>query len=136
MFTKRIFFATLLIFFNNACKKENNKSPELIQANKIHLESMRIHKNVETEITEKKQNAITSKNLALVQKLDSLNIILDFWEEGIVEVPGFEHKHHHEKGEHHEHKAEIKMTDESMLEYQKNSKQAIEELQKEINDQF
>ncbi|MEO6687444.1 MAG: hypothetical protein ABIN24_15835 [Dyadobacter sp.] len=133
---RKILLVTLLIFILSACKKSNNKSPELIQAYEMHLESMRIHENMETELIEKKQNAINNKDVSAITKLDSLSTILELWEEGIIEVPGFEHEHHHEKGEHHEHKTEIQMTDESMFEYQKKSQQAIEELQKEINNQF
>lgn len=129
----------VLVFFSmltTACGKNMGKSEELIKANKIHLESMHIHENIEENLEEKKQEALESKNSILIHKLDSLGDILELWEEGVVEVPGFEHEHHHEKGEHHEHKAAIQMTDESMLEYQKNSKQAIEELLEEIKTKF
>ncbi|GLU50894.1 hypothetical protein Dfri01_03550 [Dyadobacter frigoris] len=131
---KNILLATLLIIIICACQKTNYKGPELILANEIHLESIRIHENIETEITEKKQKAIINKDLVRVQKLDSLSAILELWEDGVVEVPGFGHEH--QQGEHHEHKLAVQMTDESMLEYQKNSKQAIEELQQEIKNKF
>ncbi|TKT93887.1 hypothetical protein [Dyadobacter frigoris] len=131
---KNILLATLLIIIICACQKTNYKGPELILANEIHLESIRIHENIETEITEKKQKALINKDLVRVQKLDSLSAILELWEDGVVEVPGFGHEHH--QGEHHEHKLAVQMTDESMLEYQKNSKQAIEELQQEIKNKF
>lgn len=131
---RKIYLAILLIFIIHACKKTNDKSPELIQANELHLKSIRIHENIETELIEKKLKAINDKDVTRIKKLDSLSFILELWEEGIEEVPGFEHEHHH--GEHHEHKETVQMTDESMLENQKKSKEAIEELQKEINDQF
>jgi len=119
-----------------ACGNKKNQSEGLIKANEIHLESMHIHESIEEDLESKKQKAIKSKDLVSIHKLDSLGKILELWEQGVVEVPGFEHEHHHEKGEHHEHKAAVQMTDESMLEYQKNSKQAIEELQEEIKTKF
>jgi hypothetical protein len=136
MYTLKISLAILFIILISSCNHSNSKSPELIEANEMHLESMRIHENIESQIIEQKKQATKKEDFSKVKKLDSLSVILELWEAGIVEVPGFEHEHHHGKGEHQEHKAELKMTDESMLEYQKNSKQAIEELQKEISDQF
>ena len=127
-----IFFSILTI----ACGKNKDKSKELIRANEIHLASMQIHENIEEDLEAKKQEATKNKDSVSIYKLDSLGKILELWEEGVVEVPGFEHEHHHEKGELHEHKTGVQMTDESMLEYQKSSKQAIEELQKEIKSKF
>ncbi len=127
-----IFFSILTI----ACGKNKDKSDELIKANEIHLKSMKIHKNMEEYLKAKKREAIKNNNSIAINKLDSISKILELWEEGIIEVPGFPHEHHHEKGEHHEHKAAPQMTDASMLEYQENSKQAIEQLQKEIKDKF
>ena len=113
-----------------SCSNEKAKSEALIEANKVHLESVKIHESVEKEIAEKNKRATESNDSSLLLKLDSVHHLVELWEDSIVEVPGFEHEHHHGKGEHHhEHKAVPQMTDESMLEYQQNTKMAIQELQ-------
>jgi len=121
------------LFLLNSCSNERTKSEALIEANKVHLESVALHERVEKEIEEKKKSAAANNDLLL--KLDSLHNLVELWEEGIIEVPGFEHEHHHGGGEHHhEHKPVQQMTDESMLEYQRNTKAAIEELQKDLKE--
>jgi len=123
------------LFLLNSCSDEKTKSKALIEANKLHLESVAIHEIVEKEIEEKKKSATANNTSGILLKLDSLHNLVELWEEGIVEVPGFEHEHHHGKGEHHhEHKPVPQMTDESMLEYQRNTKVAIEELQKDLKE--
>lgn len=122
----------VLIFVLTACSKDKAKSDALIEANKVHLESVAMHENVENGIHLLKQRAETKQDSTRLQKLDSLQDLMELWEEGMIEVPGFEHEHHHEKGEHHEHKPAPQMTDASMLEYQLNAKAAIEALQKDL----
>jgi len=123
------------LFLLNSCSDEKTKSKALIEANKVHLESVAVHESVEKEIEEKKKSAAANNTSGILLKLDSLHNLVELWEEGIIEVPGFEHEHHHGKGEHHnEHKPVPQMTDESMLEYQRNTKVAIEELQKDLKE--
>lgn len=124
----------VLIFVLTACSKDKAKSDALIEANKVHLESVAMHENVENGIHLLKQRAETKQDSTRLQKLDSLQDLMELWEEGMIEVPGFEHEHHHEKGEHHEHKPAPQMTDASMLEYQLNAKAAIEALQKDLKN--
>lgn len=115
-----------------SCSKNNENNDKLMTANTLHLESMAIKENIEAALQEKKATAIKAGDSICIQKLDSAGKLLEMWEEGVVEVPGFEHAHHHEAGESHEHKPAPQMTDESMLDYQKNSKEAIVELENEI----
>ncbi|MCE7040339.1 hypothetical protein [Dyadobacter sp. CY312] len=116
----------LLSFFAmlQACSGNSEKSELLAEANQLHLESVEIHENLE-----KKLNLMLAKekDLSRLKTLDSLHNLIELWETGLVEVPGFEHAHSH--GAHHEHKAAPAMTEESMLEYQKNGKEAIQELE-------
>ena len=119
----------------NSCSNEKTKSEALIEANKVHLESVAILESVEKELDEKKKLAKTNNNQTIKLKLDSLYKLVELWEEGVLEVPGFEHEHHHGDGEHHHgHKPVPQMTDESMLEYQHNAKAAIKELQKDLTE--
>lgn len=124
----------VLIFVLTACSKDKTKSDALIEANKVHLESVAMHENVENGIHLLKKRAETKQDSTRLQKLDSLQDVVELWEEGMIEVPGFEHEHHHEQGEHHEHKPAPQMTDASMLEYQLNAKAAIEALQKDLKN--
>ena len=130
MIKKYVIPGAFFLFMLTSCSNEKAKSEALIEANKVHLESVKIHESVEKEIAEKNKRATESNDSSLLLKLDSVHHLVELWEDGIVEVPGFEHEHHHGKGEHHhEHKAVPQMTDESMLEYQQNTKMAIQELQ-------
>lgn len=117
------FFAML-----QACSGNSEKSEPLVQANQLHLESVVIHENLE-----KKLNLMLAKEKdpSRLKTLDSLHNLIELWETGLIEVPGFEHNHEH--GAHHEHKAAQAMTEESMLEYQKNGKEAIRDLEAALN---
>lgn len=134
MIKKFVIPAALALFLLNSCASDKTKSEALTEANKVHLESVAIHERIEKEIDKKKKVAVTNGDSALILKLDSLHKLVELWEEGIIEVPGFDHEHHHEGRAHrHEHKAAPQMTDESMLDYQRSTKAAIEQLQKDLN---
>ncbi|MCF2445957.1 hypothetical protein L0657_18505 [Dyadobacter sp. CY345] len=134
MIKKFVIPGALSLFLLNSCSSDKTKSEALTEANKVHLESVAIHDSFEKEIDEKKRSAVAVGDSVLIFKLDSLHNLVELWEEGIIEVPDFEHEHHHEDGaHHHEHKSAPQMTDESMLDYQRNTKAAIEELQKDLN---
>lgn len=115
------FFALL-----QACSGKSRKSELLLQANQLHLESVEIHENLEKKLS---LMLAKEKDPSRLKTVDSLHNLIELWETGLIEVPGFEHEHHHEHGAHHEHKAAQAMTEESMLEYQKNGKEAIRELE-------
>lgn len=135
MIKKYVVYSPLCLALLVSCSPEKTKSEVLIEANKVHLESVAIHEKVEQAIETRKKTAVADKDSRMLLKLDSLNNLVELWEEGIVEVPGFEHEHKHENGGgHHEHKTAPQMTDESMLEYQRNTKVAIEELQNDLNN--
>lgn len=134
MIKKYFFPALALTFILTACSNDKAKSDKLIEANKVHLESVAILENVESGLHVMKKLAETKQDSLRLHKLDSLENLLELWEEGVVEVPGFEHEHHHEKGGHHEHQPTPQMTDESMLEYQLNAKEAIESLQRDLKN--
>jgi hypothetical protein len=114
------------VFF--ACSPEKKKNDILIQANHLHIESVAIHAEVTKELAAIKLATPGAKS---EKALDSLNRLLKIWEQSLVEVPGFEHDH---EGHDHHHNAAPKMTDQSMLEYQQNTKDAIEDLSKALKD--
>jgi hypothetical protein len=120
------FFALL-----QACSGNSEKSELLLQANQLHLESVEIHENLEKKLS---LMLAKEKDPLRLKTLDSLHNLIELWETGLVEVPGFEHEHSHEHGAHHEHKTAPAMTEESMLEYQKNGKEAILDLESALHN--
>lgn len=111
-----------------ACTGEEKKSPQLIEANRLHLEAIKISKELESKLESLSSGAGSD---ARKSQIDSLKNLIEMWEENVVEVPGFAHEHDHGHGAH-EHKSAPPMTDESMLDYQRQSRAAIDELKEAI----
>ncbi|SDG37732.1 hypothetical protein SAMN04487996_11830 [Dyadobacter soli] len=111
-----------------SCSKKSEKSPQLIEANRLHLEAIEISKQLETRL-----DSLSPKAAGDVEKsrIDSLRSLIETWEENVIEVPGFPHAHDHAHGAH-SHKSAPPMTDESMLDYQRQSREAIIELKEAI----
>lgn len=118
----------VLAFMTLSCSREREKSPELIEANRLHLEAMKI-----SERLEQKLESLSGETKDDVEKsqIDSLKNLIEVWEENVIEVPGFAHAHDHAHGAH-SHKSAPPMTDESMLDYQRQSREAINELKEAI----
>ena len=111
-----------------SCSPGHEKSPELIEANRLHLEAMKISEDLEQKLDSLLPLA---KDDVEKSRIDSLKNLIEVWEENVIEVPGFAHAHDHEHGAH-SHKPALPMTDESMLNYQRQSKEAILEIQQAI----
>jgi hypothetical protein len=111
-----------------SCSRGNEKSPELIEANRLHLEAMKISEQLEQNL-----QSLSAKAKDDVEKseIDSLKNLIEVWEENVIEVPGFAHAHDHAHGAH-SHKSAPPMTDGSMLDYQRQSREAIIELKEAI----
>ena len=125
---KTIIYA-LPLAFAFSCGRSDQKSQLLIQANQLHLESIRIAGKLEKSLDSLAQHASANEKI----RLDSLAHLVELWEESVIEVPGFEHAHEHTEG--HEHKPAPQMTDESMLEYQRNAKEAIQSIRAQVEGQ-
>lgn len=126
---KKLFIIILVVFF--ACTKSPQDNPTLVEANKIHLEAIKIKEDIEGKIKVLDSLKNTINNPAIISKIDSSKKLLESWEESVIEIEGFVHEGH-EEHHHHHHKEASKMSDELMLEYQKNTKKAIIELNIEI----
>lgn len=111
-----------------SCSSGNEKSPELIEANRLHLEAMKISEHLEQKLD---SLLPLTKDDVEKSRIDSLKSLIEVWEENVIEVPGFAHAHDHAHGAH-EHKVAPPMTDGSMRDYQRQSKEAILELQQAI----
>nr|WP_295934699.1 hypothetical protein [uncultured Dyadobacter sp.] len=118
----------LSLLFNASCHSEREKSPELVEANPLHLEAIKIASELETKL---KRLATQPYPLTVKVQADSLQKLIELWERNVVEVPGFPHTHDHAHGAH-EHQSVPPMTDQSMLDYQQKSWEAIKELQRGI----
>ncbi len=117
------------VFFSCSPKKE--ASEVLVEANEVHKEAVEIYDEAHELYETVKRNAADKKDSAIVARLDSIHDLLHSWKDGLYEVPGFEHDHDHEgEGHDHDHKHTVapSMTDQSMLDYQKNAKEAIKEI--------
>ncbi|WP_342084631.1 hypothetical protein [Dyadobacter sp. OTU695] len=111
-----------------ACTGKEKKSPQLIEANRLHLEAIKISKELESKLESLSSHAGSD---ARKSQIDSLKNLIEMWEENMIEVPGFAHAHDHGHDAH-EHKSAPPMTEESMLDYQRQSKAAIDELKEAI----
>ena len=117
----------------SGCTRDTAPSVTLTEANRIHLKAIALHEMVEKKLEALKKKSQTDRNALLSSKTDSLQKLVELWELGVIEVPGFSHHHEHNPGKHHEHKPAPKMTDDSMLDYQKSAFWAIEEIAGEMD---
>lgn len=107
---------TLILFMG--C---TTQSVDLEQAQEVHLEAMEIAKVLRSDLTDMKSDSTQ------VVKADSLLNILNDWQAGVAEVPGFPHVH--EEGHSHNH---IQVRDSEQLNHQKQSLAAIKELKNSL----
>lgn len=112
-----------------ACSKSPQDNSTLVEANKIHLEAIKIQEEIEDKITTLDSLKNTINNPATILKIDSSKKLFEEWKESVLEVEGFEHEEHEH---HHHHKETPKMSDELMLDYQRNTQKAIIELNAEF----
>ena len=111
-----------------SCSSKKGPSELLEQANVVHLEAVGVYEEAHELFGKLKAEAEAQKDSLSIASLDSIHDVLHHWKDGLYEVPGFEHAHDHSDGHDHSHKPAPNMTDQSMLDYQKNAKQAIEEV--------
>jgi hypothetical protein len=112
-----------------ACSRQEKKNPQLIEANRLHLEAIEISKELESRL---ESLSLRPEGGAKKSQIDSLKNLIELWEKNVIEVPGFPHAHSHGGAHAHEHKSAPPMTDESMLDYQRQSREAIVELKEVI----
>lgn len=130
------FFAIVMM---SACSGKKGPGELLVQANDVHLQAVKTYDEVHELYGSLKKTALERQDSLAVVRLDSIHEVLHHWKDGLYEVPGFEHDHDHGHEGHshdHEHKAVPNMTDQSMLDYQLNAKEAIDEILAFLNDTF
>jgi hypothetical protein len=119
-----------LLFGAPGCRSDRQTSEVLIRANALHMEALATAEKVEHTLDSLRKSP---GNANMGSELDSLQKLLELWEEGMIEVPGFAHEHHHGS---HAHKPAPQMTEASMLEYQANAREAVLQLEKQLNEKF
>lgn len=114
-----------------SCTGKSNRKAIADKANAVHLEAIALYDEAHTLHDSLKQEAQVKMDSLLIGKLDSIHDVMHDWEKGLYEVPGYEHSHsdHDHK---HEHKSVPNMTNESMLDYQNNAKEAISEIKEAL----
>lgn len=125
--------AIAIILWISGCTRDTAPSETLAEANRIHLAAIELHEMVEQKLEELKKKSQTNQDVLLSSKADSLQKLVELWELGVIEVPGFSHNHEHKPGTYHEHKPAPQMTDDSMLDYQQRALSAIEEIAGEMD---
>ena len=100
---------------------EKEKPKELVEAFKLHEEAIKIRQQVGEKVDRLVAN--TDSLFVAVNKnsIDSIQTLLEAWDEQLVEVPGFEEEHDHEGHDHdhdHDHGEELKLTPKQHLEVQ------------------
>jgi hypothetical protein len=121
----KIFFVSIFGVLM-ACSGKQEPSELLKKANEIHVASVKLQEEIENDLDSLK------KLPELKQKADSLAEVLENWEVALIEIEGFEHEHKHVEHHHHKHSPAPDMSDEQMLEYQQNTKNAIVELRESV----
>jgi hypothetical protein len=103
---------------------------ELTEANKIHLGNAAI-----IEVLENKLDSLKKIGTNETQNKEIQNLMheLGELEENMVEVPGFDHEHHHE-GHTHSRETSINYTDDQILAIQKEVKSELFKIKAKIEN--
>lgn len=140
----------IILILSGCGKTGRSQNRSIKEAAKIHEEIMTRHDSIYSALNTEKERITTKIGTvtgnperekvynAMLRSIDKSFRILGTWEESVVGVPGYEHKH--EEGEHHHHhhhdhmKEDIvnEMSDKEILEIQKALKTRLDEVAKEI----
>lgn len=118
-----------------SCSSGQRPNEVLKEANQVHLEAVEIYSETHQLLEKMQEEAKAGADSLVAARLDSIHELLHNWKDGLYEVPGFEDSHNHGEEGHkhdHNHKAAPSMTDQSMLDYQKNARSAIDEIRKSL----
>lgn len=146
--TALLFGFTAIIYLSSSCGGQHNHGDNqlLQQAADIHTEAIKIEKELRPKLQSLVQQkntiniqgrALTEEETAFVNKVESIEASLKYWEENHVEVPGFEHghdhDHDHEGHDHsHDHGSKLEVAPQDMLLIQKEFRDSIVAIQKRV----
>lgn len=106
---KQLGLITLLLSII-ACSGESEEHKILHKASDIHVEALKIKKELEPDLEKLRQisnriqiqgRALSAEELRFTKSVAALESRLAYWEENHVEVPGFEHEGHDHSGHDH-----------------------------------
>ncbi len=84
-------FAALLA----GCNSGEKVDEDLQTAFKIHEEAVEVRKKIADQINTFKENTDSLFVESYKSDLDSIRLLLEAWDDQLVEVPGFDHEHDH-----------------------------------------
>jgi hypothetical protein len=120
----------LLIILNMvllmACSHKKNDTV-LAEAASVHEEAMQIFHDLEDLLKTLEQN-----DAIPAEALETIKSDLHEWEEGLVEVPGYEHNHDYADHRHHHHHKTPELSSEEMLQLQKEFRNSITTLLEQV----
>lgn len=87
------------LLFLLACHSHETH-PDLERAFAVHQQALQTHDSLKQELNVLQAQSLTSEEEKAWDRLQEASIQ---WEEGIFEVPGFDHEHSHGHHHHHDH---------------------------------
>jgi len=141
MSTYKLFIPILVIaILLSACGDKKETSEDLRQAFELHLEAIKTRQLTKEKLARLKAHTDTVFVKTYGQHLDSLDQLLEAWDENLIEVPGFEeehdhdhHDHDHDHDHHHHHNAQQDLTPKQHLEVQRHLLEEIKGISKKID---
>jgi hypothetical protein len=134
-------FLTFLFLSIFACGGESTEHKILHQASDIHLEALKIKKELEPNLEQLRQlnnsiqiqgRALTPEEIKFAKEVNALESRLSHWEENHVDVPGFEEEGHDHSGHDHDHAPAFQFPAGDMLIIQKEFKDSIVRIKEKV----
>lgn len=122
---------TLLIGCNNNKKSHS----DLQKAFEFHQEAIKIRQITDKDMSLLNGNKDSSFIKTYKRDLDSISILLNSWDEVLIEVPGFDEDHDHSGHDHdHDHDKLPELTAEQHLEVQQHLLKEIRRIAEKVNN--
>lgn len=133
---------------NDTTAKTDQKDQEILkEAAKIHNEAINIGLALAPQLEQFRQTknsiniqgrALTPVELKFVEKVDRLNASHNYWQQHLIEVPGFGHDHSHDHAGHdhsdhsHQHSSGPDLSADQMLQAQQDIRDSILMIQQQV----
>jgi len=144
---KSFIFLISLSAFLISCTggKKSVDDPILKEAFALHMEATEIEKKLSPLIDDLRNQkngiqiqgrALSEEEMKFMDTVNNIEKIFSTWTDYRVEVPGFEHGHNHDGHQHHagcNHKNDVQLTPQQMLEVQQESLKEIKDVKAKID---
>ena len=121
------------IILLTACNDNKRANENLKQAFEFHQEAIKIRQMMDDQMTKLKANMDSLFVETYTKDLDSINRLLNSWDELLVEVSGFEEAHDHSGHDHHQDNLQ-QLTPEQHLEVQQHLLEEIKAIAEKVNN--